>query len=175
MTWLSWCTVPGLLDSKTSSLLHMKSPTRYMIGVSSVQKKSVKMLGLTDAHSFRPPFPSCFPRRNPHVRLSTKMDCGLMNRVWEWQLLTGTERTRGQLGKEVAFVEQLACAACCTWQTDLILRQPTKAGIIIFALQMRKLKCREVEEIAQSNLEVNSKDRIWLQVCPAPKSAVFLI
>lgn len=51
------------------------------------------------------PIPSSFPKRNPHVRLFMKTDSGRVNHVWESQLLTGTQRTRGQLGKEVAFVE----------------------------------------------------------------------
>lgn len=65
------------------------------------------MLGLTDAHSSQP------PTRSLHVSLKEtlrsgffmKMDSGHVKHVWERQLLTGTERTRGQLGKEVAFVE----------------------------------------------------------------------
>lgn len=39
---------------------------------------------------------------------------------------------------------------------------------------MRKVS-RDVEELAQSNLQANSKDSIRPQACPAPKSAVFLI
>lgn len=45
-------------------------------------------------------------KETPPVRPFMKMDSGHVGHVWEWQLLTGTPRMRGQLGKEaVAFVE----------------------------------------------------------------------